>query len=79
MLTTKNGGALFGRVSAKKEKEMKIKVLKACVVDGQPRAEGWSGSVSESGAKYLIKRGKAVEAAAKPEPAEKAEKSASSK
>ncbi|MCE1274342.1 MAG: hypothetical protein HGB01_11670 [Chlorobiaceae bacterium] len=60
MLTTKNGGALFGKVPAKTEPMMKITLLKSCVVAGTARPEGWSGDCPQSGAKYLINKGKAV-------------------
>lgn len=75
MLTTKNGGALFGKVPPKKEPMINIKLNKACVVAGASRPAGWIGPCPQSGARYLISTGKAVAVTDKKERQESREES----
>lgn len=65
MLTTKNGGALFGKVPGPKQKTMKIRILKDCVAGGKPAKAGSTVTVNEQDAKLLIGMKKAVVAPAK--------------
>lgn len=54
MLTTENGGALFGRVPGPKQKTMKVKILKDCIVGGKSAKAGATVPVKEQDAKLLI-------------------------
>ena len=54
MLTTENGGALFGRVPGPKQKTMKVKILKNCIAGGKPAKTGTTVTVKEQEAKLLI-------------------------
>ncbi len=54
MLTTKNGGALFGKVPGPKQKTMKVKILKDTVAGGKPAKAGSTVTVKEQDAKLLI-------------------------
>lgn len=54
MLTTKNGGALFGKVPGQKQKTMTIRILKDCIAGGKSFKAGETATVKAPDAKLLI-------------------------
>lgn len=76
MLTTENGGALFGRVPGPKQKTMKVKILKDTVAGGKPAKAGATVTVKEQDAKLLIgmKKAEAVAESKKTEAGGKGQK-----
>lgn len=76
MLTTENGGALFGRVPGPKQKTMKVKILKDTVAGGKPAKAGATVTVKEQDAKLLIgmKKAEPVVESKKTEPEGKGQK-----
>ena len=63
MLTTKNGGALFGKVPGPKQKTMKVKILKDTVAGGKSVKAGATVTVKEPDAKLLVGMKKAEQVA----------------